>query len=205
MQGLFRTVTRVLEVPRAYQLFSNWVAGNGRETYVREYVRPVAGDRILDIGCGPADIVRELPHGVQYLGLDASSQYIDAARARFGDRATFECQAVSPALESRYCGYQIVMANGVLHHLDDTEALDALRLARAALGGNGRFVSLDGCYVPSQAAAARWLLHLDRGRHVRTPEEYLRLAQQVFGSVVHHLRHDLMRIPYTHLIMECSP
>ena len=199
------SITRVLEIPRVYQWFSNWVAGNGRETYVREYVRPAAGDRILDIGCGPADIVRELPQGVEYLGLDASSEYIAAARSRFGDRATFECQAVSPDLAARYSGFQIVMANGVLHHLDDTEALDALRLARAALGGTGRFVSLDGCFVPAQAAAARWLLRLDRGKHVRTPDQYLSLARRAFGNVVPHLRHDLMRIPYTHLIMECSP
>ena len=70
MRGLFRTVTRVLEVPRAYQLFSNWVAGNGRETYVREYVRPVAGDRILDIGCGTQHLPSYLPEDGAVVGLD---------------------------------------------------------------------------------------------------------------------------------------
>jgi hypothetical protein len=49
----------------------------------------------------------------------------------------------------------------------------------------------------------RWLLAKDRGKFVRTREEYLRLALARFSKVESHVRHDLLRIPYTHLIMRC--
>ncbi|HEV8095171.1 MAG TPA: class I SAM-dependent methyltransferase, partial [Burkholderiales bacterium] len=80
---------RVLDFPRVYSWFANCIGGDARSAYTREYVRPVPGQRIVDIGCGPADIVSELPDGVEYVGIDMSPEYIEAARARFGDRATF--------------------------------------------------------------------------------------------------------------------
>jgi hypothetical protein len=77
-------------------------------------------------------------------------------------------------------------------------------LVRRALRPHGRLVPFDGCYVPGQSPIARWFLGKDRGRFVRTREEYARLASATFGNVELNLRHDLLRIPYTHLIMRCS-
>ena len=48
-----------------------------------------------------------------------------------------------------------------------------------------------------------WLLARDRGKFVRTREDYLRLASAHFVKVETHLRHDLLRLPYTHLTMRC--
>lgn len=197
-------IARVLGVPRIYSWFADCIGGDARSAYTREYVRPVAGQRIVDIGCGPADIVSELPDGVEYVGFDMSPQYIDAARARFGDRASFYCQSISSELGVCAGRFDIAMANGVLHHLDDAQALELLTLARASLADGGRLVTLDGCYIPNQPAIARLLLKMDRGKHVRAAEAYVELAGRAFGTVVPHLRQDLLRVPYTHLIMECS-
>lgn len=198
-------IARVLDFPRVYSWFANCIGGDARSVYTREYVRPVPGERIVDIGCGPADIVSELPDGVEYVGIDMSPEYIEAARARFGHRASFYCQSISSEIGVRLAPFDIAMANGVLHHLDDAQALDLLKLARASLTAGGRLVTLDGCYLPSQPAIARWLLKMDRGKHVRALEAYVELARREFGAVVPHLRQDLLRIPYTHLIMECRP
>ena len=47
-----------------------------------------------------------------------------------------------------------------------------------------------------------WLA--DRGKFVRALDNYQRLASACFAKVEPHLRHDLLRLPYTHLIMCCS-
>lgn len=198
-------LTRLLDFPRVYSWFADCIGGDARSSYTREYVRPARGQRIVDIGCGPADIVAELPDGVEYVGIDMSPKYIDAARARFGSRASFHCQSISSELPVGPARFDIAMANGVLHHLDDAQALDLLRVARASLAEGGRFVTLDGCYLPNQSPIARWLLKMDRGKHMRAPEAYVELAEREFGTVVPHVRQDLLRIPYTHLIMECRP
>ena len=77
-------------------------------------------------------------------------------------------------------------------------------IAHTALKPGGALVTLDGCFVPDQSRVARALLKRDRGQFVRTPGEYTRLAASVFPQVESHVCHDLLRIPYTHLIMRCT-
>ena len=194
----------ILAQARVYSLFARIVgATRGRQLYVQGYIRPKAGDRILDIGCGPADILEALPE-VEYHGFDLSPDYIESARKRFGRRGQFHVEAVSAELVKKYAGFDLVLATGVLHHLTDAEATDLFQVARTALKPGGRLVTLDGCFVDGQSAIARHLLHLDRGQFVRQPTEYLRLASKVFNKVESHLTDNLLRIPYTHIIMKCS-
>ena len=91
----------------------------------------------------------------------------------------------------------------MLHHLDDSDALALFELAHTALKEGGRFVTYDGCYIEGQSKIAKFIISQDRGRFVRTKDEYCNLASQIFSNVKQELREDLLRIPYTHLIMEC--
>jgi SAM-dependent methyltransferase len=193
----------ILAAPAAYRLFTRLIAGNCRAVYALEYIRPTAGDRILDIGCGPGDILDYLPE-VRYLGVDLSARYIAAARARFGDRGEFRCQALKDLVIDEPASYDKVLANGVVHHLDDEEAAELFRLARLALKPGGRLITMDGCFVPGQSAVASALLRRDRGEFVRTAEAYIGLAGMAFAAVRASVRHDLLRVPYTHLILECT-
>jgi hypothetical protein len=65
-------------------------------------------------------------------------------------------------------------------------------------------ITNDGCYMPKQSAAKRYLLSRDRGEFVRTQAEYEALAHSWFQNVQSNIREDVLRIPYTHLIMECT-
>jgi cyclopropane fatty-acyl-phospholipid synthase-like methyltransferase len=199
-------LSAILRFPAAYRLFQ-WVvggAGDLRARYVAEYIKPQRGDKVLDIGCGPGDMLPLLP-GVDYVGLDISSEYIEAAKRRFGDRGRFYCTDVGLAeIEHERGQFDLVLATGVLHHLEDERAAQLFELARVALRPGGKLITYDGCYVPEQSKLARWVLSKDRGRFVRSREEYVKLASAYFTRVDHHVRHDLLRIPYTHLIMFCS-
>jgi SAM-dependent methyltransferase len=196
----------VLSLPSVYSLFETAIGAlRGRATVIRESVRPRPCDRILDIGCGPGDVVGFLPPGVRYVGFDDSEAYIHAARRRFGHRAEFYCERVGDKRVENLASFDIVLAFGILHHLDDPEALHLLRLAHDALKPGGRLFTLDGCYAPGQSRVARWLLSRDRGKNVRTEEGYRELAAARFTDVRPVLRHDLFRIPYTILILECRP
>jgi hypothetical protein len=92
----------------------------------------------------------------------------------------------------------------VIHHLDDESALRLLRGAKAALSPSGRFVSVDPAVIPDDRSAARLLVSWDRGDHVRGPAEYKRLAESVFEEVRCEVRRDLLRLPYTHCVLECN-
>jgi SAM-dependent methyltransferase len=195
---------RLLGMPALYSAFSQFIGGNAREIYARDYIRASYGARVLDIGCGPADILGYMPEGVIYTGFDASERYIASARERFGSRGQFFCADLASEPETSLEDFDIVLANGVLHHLDDRQAHGLFEVANSALKAGGRLVTLDGCYVEGQSVIARYLLGKDRGAFVRTESQYRSLAFEVFGNVRTSIRHDLMRIPYTHVIMECG-
>jgi SAM-dependent methyltransferase len=176
----------------------------GREKAAPRIVEILAvksGDRVLDIGCGTADILRYLPRDIDYHGFDVSESYVSAARIRFGARGSFSVQAVTPEAADRLGRFDIVIALGVLHHLTDAEAKALFTVANKILRPGGRVVTCDGALVAGQNPLARLLLRLDRGRYVRTPEEYTSIARRSFPDATARVVHDLLFIPYTHCIV----
>lgn len=192
----------LLALPWVYRLFV-FLLGD-RRRFVEEFVRPQPGMRLLDVGCGPGDVLAHLPEEVEYLGLDLSPAYIRAARQRFGRRGTFLCRSLDRTSAQELGHFDLVLASGLVHHLDDGQARELFRLAGRVLRPHGRLVTLDGCYTPQQSALARYFVSRDRGRYVRSVKGYQELARQVFGEVKTTLLHHYIRLPYTHIVMECS-
>jgi len=194
----------ILKVPQIYNLYQALIGKSSLySTLIQEYVRPEQGDRILEIGCGLGDLNLYLPP-VEYLGFDADPNYIRSAREHFGDRATFVCERVSTKTLKQKNHFDIVIAFGLLHHLNDREALQVFELAAAALKPGGRLITFDGCFLENQSPIARYILSKDRGQNVRTPKGYLAIAAQIFSKITFNIRSDLLRIPYDSIILECT-
>lgn len=200
---MIERIRPILDRPFFYDFYHLLIGANYRSrVLVRDYIRPRPGDRILDLGCGPGRMIRFLPD-CSYVGVDTNESYIISAQKRYSRRGEFICQRVSHQSVQGLGAFDIVLALGLVHHLNDLEAQDLFRAGQAALKPAGRMITNDGCYAPGQSFTERYLLSRDRGRFVRTREQYLELAGGRFSRVTAHLREDLLRIPYTHLIMEC--
>jgi cyclopropane fatty-acyl-phospholipid synthase-like methyltransferase len=193
----------VLSIASVYSAFQSAVGGDCRREYLARYVRPEPGMRVLDIGCGPCDFLSYLDPSIDYTGVDLSAAYIESARKKFGARGRFLNESVSDLTVREPASFDRVMANGLIHHLNDSEVRQLLDIAKRALKPDGCFVSVDGCYVEGQSALARYILSKDRGHHVRQRDQYIALAREVFPEMTADVRHDLLRIPYTHVIMVC--
>jgi SAM-dependent methyltransferase len=157
----------------------------------------------LDLGCGPGELLEYLPADVSYLGVDISPEYVERARQRHGSRARFEL-ADATRFEAERGRFDLVLAFGVLHHLDDNQARAMLAGAARALAPSGRAIAVDPALADGQKRAARMIIRRDRGHHVRDADHYARLAMPSFSRVHAVIRHDLLRIPYTHCILECT-
>lgn len=199
---MIQSIRSVLAIPTAYQFWWNLVGGPAfAKVLVNEYVKPSIGARILEIGWGPGTIVRYLPPS-EYSGFDLSPKYIALAKRRF-PKAHFVCERVSQFSLAKERGFDVVLALAIVHHLEDAEARQLFQIAYDALKPGGKLVTFDGVWTDGQSPAARWLLARDRGEYVRTEREYVEIASQVFSNIRPSVRHDLLRIPYTHLILEC--
>lgn len=196
-------IRAIFSSPIIYSAFQNIMGAHSLRTrFVKEFVRPFPGSTILDIGCGPADILAHLPD-VYYHGFDISDAYIARANKRFGQRGKFYCQELMPSDVEKLPKADIVLALGLLHHLDDAPAIGVLRLASQALKPGGRLLTFDPCFDAGQNPIARFLVGIDRGRNVRTRAEYESIAGKVFKTPRVEVRHRAW-IPYTHCLMECT-
>lgn len=199
-------IRSILSNPSAYNITQAvFGAEAGRRDVASRYLQLRPGVRVLDIGCGTAEILPHLPDQVEYWGFDLSEQYIAAAQARFGDRGHFRCADVGQFVgPDELHDMDLVLASGVLHHLDDPESQSLISIAWNALGVEGRLITIDPTYAPGQSRLSRWVVSRDRGQSVRTPEGYRALAAERFAHVEVSIRHNLLRIPFSHCVMVCT-
>ena len=116
--------------------------------------------RILDVGCGPGWLARTATSlGMSYLGVDPSPPDGDS-RFRRGT-ARDVVGSIGPA--------DIVVLNGVAHHLDDAEFKDATQACVAAKG----LIICDHARDHATSTPSRLMQRLDRGRHVRDLDRLL--------------------------------
>jgi len=203
MSEITSGIRSIFSHPFIYSGFQRLLGAHSfREKFVEEFVRPGDEAVVLDIGCGPADILDCLPNTIQYEGFDISDSYIEKARMRYQDRGSFHCKILTQEDLKQLPKFDIVLALGVLHHMDDGVAQEVLNIACHALKPGGRFVTFDPCLEKGQNPIARLLVKMDRGQNVRTQAGYEALAKSVFESSRVEVRHQAW-IPYTHCFMEC--
>lgn len=194
----------ILSSPQVYNLSQRLVTKPARRRkFVREFIGATPSARILDIGCGTGTFLEDLPAGVGYVGYDMEPRYIEYASRRYKDRGVFHCRRVSEQEVREGEKFDIVLALGILHHLNNEEALQLFGLAAESLKTGGHLVTLDPTYCDGQSRMARYIISRDRGQNVRTPEEYVQLAERAFSRVETEILRKMIKIPYSHFAMKC--
>lgn len=174
-------------LPAAYAAWRHSVLGRVTDALeqdlILELVRPSAGLRILDVGCGDGVLAEELArYGAQVTGVDASEAMVAAARKRaerHGDRISFEV-ARAEALPFETGRFDVVVAITVLCFVEN--AGGALREMSRVLKPDGHLIIGELGRYSSWAAVRRikgWLgSPVWRHARFRTPSQFERLAAE---------------------------
>jgi ubiquinone/menaquinone biosynthesis C-methylase UbiE len=197
ISGVYRLVT----IPSIHKgLMFSLGADNAVTRYVNEFLQPMPGMKMLDVGCGPANILSYLPP-LDYTGIDLNEKHIAYARARYGNRGRFIVGSAADDLKQEGQKFDLINVSALLHHITDTEALSLFASLPRLLKPNGKIVTIDNVWLPKQRIAVRLFNHMDSGTNIRTPEGYLRLLNGIGLDVHTFFLNDLLRIPYDHIIM----
>lgn len=165
--------------------------------FVTTFIKPFPGMRVLDIGCGSANILHHLTE-CEYLGIDHNESYITSARATFGDRGSFKVADVS-TVGLIGANFDRILLLGVLHHLTDDQIRTTALAASQLLAPMGLLIAgFDPVKHRRQHPIARLLATLDRGKYVRTSQAYQALLNESLKIVEAHIAHDYMKVPYSH-------
>jgi len=195
----------LLSNPVIYSRYQDFIGAlEMRKRLVNEFIKPFPGAKIIDIGCGPGTMLGNLPDDIQYTGFDLESKYIEYAKQQYGDRGEFICEGIDEFVNNTPNHFDIVTSIGLLHHLNDKQANKVFCIAKEALVPGGRIITCDPAFVKNQNRITKFIVSLDRGKYVRTPEGYLGTANTVFSDVVSHVVTDMLRIPFTSFVMSCA-
>lgn len=198
-------IQRLLNLPFFYNLFQKIVGeSKAKKTIVNEFIRPFPGAKILDIGCGTGSIRDYLPRNVSYFGVDINSDYIRIAKEKHTVGSEFICADISELndLFPQNPYFDIAIAIGLLHHLDNNETINLLSNLYFLLKKDGFVITFDCVYIENQSKIAKFIISKDRGKHVRTFNQYMNLIDDVYYLKKGYLFNDLLRMPYNHCILK---
>ena len=172
-----------------------------REKIVKKYIKKDKST-VLDIGCGPADILDSLP-SVKYFGYDINSNYINHAKKKYKDRGNFYCKKFTSADIKKLPRFDHVLLFGILHHLNDDEIKNLMKLLKKILKKNGDIITEDPILIEKQNPIAKFIIKKDRGNNVRSKKEYLKIISKYFKKINSKIYHQKF-IPYTWFVMLCK-
>ena len=105
-----------------------------------DLLAPQPGELILDLGCGDGTLTQRIAGtGARVLGLDASQEMVDAARAKGVDAFVADAQALDLEAQAlRYGCFDAAFSNAALHWMLDPDAVASGVFS--VLKPGGRFV-----------------------------------------------------------------
>jgi SAM-dependent methyltransferase len=173
--------------PSAYQRNAGFVAKLGLP--VLELLAPLAGERILDIGCGDGALTVEIARaGATVVGIDSSPEMIASARARGLDARVADAQALDVRGE-----FDAAFTNAALHWMADPPAV--LGGVQRALRAGGRFVGEFGGFgnVAAIVTALRAVLRQRGIAAERIPNWYFP-TPQAFGALLERSGFEVLEL-----------
>ena len=181
----------LLEYPSIYSLSQNLLSV-GEGLFLKKLYRDIFGPSqglVLDVGCGPA-LLTLPPDGI-VIGVDINPLYVKKYVSPNGEGAFCNVGNI-PRKKSKCLGvvstagllpfgsnvFDEVRSDGLLHHLPEETAIEAVKEMLRCTRPAGRVIIIDTAWprYPLLRPVAWLLRKLDRGRWTRTEDELLKIA-----------------------------
>ncbi len=123
-------------------------------------------EKIIDIGCGTGEFSEFFPKE-SYIGIDLDKKYITYAQEKY-KKDFKQADALHLPFVDHFFDRAIIV--GMLHHLDDTQAIGALKEAKRVLKKGGRLLVMED--TKTDFLPTRLLQEIDQGKFIRTSDTW---------------------------------
>ena len=185
-----------------YSFFQKIMSGTSFRKRIINKLITKSNIKVLDIGCGPAEILDFLME-VDYFGYDINPNYINYAKKKYKKKGKFFCKKFTNKDIKKLPKFDHVLLFGILHHLNDKEVNDLLRLTKKVLKKEGNIITEDPILIDRQNIFSRFIIKMDRGSNVRNKKEYTNLIKKFFKKINSKIYHQTF-VPYTWFVMNCK-
>ncbi len=189
--------------PLVYKIIQKIMSGTSlRKKIIKANIKK-KNLNILDIGCGPAEVIDYIP-GCKYYGYDIDKRSIEYAKKKYSNKNYhFFCKKFHNKEIKKLPMFDFVILFGILHHLNNKQANNVLALCKKKMKKNSKLLTEDPIFVNNQNFVARFLISKDRGNNVRKEKEYLKLLKLHFKNLKSKVSHQFF-IPYTWFTTICK-
>lgn len=160
---------RLLAIPWVYDNVRPLMVGGLDLRILAEFCGISENDRVFDLGCGTAQLLQHLKCS-HYLGVDLDPSALARAYRFSGPHTRFHSGADWEA-SYRDLRPTVALMIGVVHHVPDNEFREIADRLWTQADSLRRIVTIDVSYFEGMLIN-NLMSRLDRGRHVRKPEEY---------------------------------
>jgi 2-polyprenyl-3-methyl-5-hydroxy-6-metoxy-1,4-benzoquinol methylase len=197
-------IYRLLRFSFVYDFIQRAIGSNkALDFLVSEHIRAFPGAAVLDIGAGTGSISHHLGP-ISYLGIEPNARYVSDFNSQSKSERVRLVQGTTDSVTVEPESFDIVTILAVLHHVPDSHARQILGFAERAIRPNGRIVLLDPVLHAGQHVVSRFLAERDRGRYVRDRASYEALFSSTSLHTTFEIRTDLMKIPYSHILVQAT-
>ena len=189
--------------PLIYKIIQGVMSGTSfRNSIIKKNITK-SNLKILDIGCGPAQIIEHLPQ-CDYYGYDIDQRSIQYAKKKYYQKNFhFYCKKFNKTELKKLPKFDFIIFFGILHHLSNKEVYEILKLCKKIMKKNSKLLTEDPILLENQNVIAKFLIKKDRGLNVRDKQEYINLLKKHFKKIKNKVTHQYF-IPYTWFTTVCS-
>lgn len=194
-------LAQVFDNAKLYEIFQFAIGRRGTQELIRdEILKPDQINNVLDFGCG-IGYHSELFKSAHYLGIEPIESCITVANKKYASsRVEFRLGDQISLKSLPGNSFDLVIAIGVLHHIDGNIFAEFIQEAYRLLKPGGRLTTFDPVFHSEQSVISEWVVKQDRGGWVRTEGEYLETIAKTFREVIEtKIYSNLLRIPYDHI------
>jgi SAM-dependent methyltransferase len=199
-------IEKVMDIPIVYQAFQNFVYTTKSQETIDNLLSLGNNSSVLDFGCGTG-IYSEKFLDSFYIGIDPLDSCIARAKSKYGETQSRKFLVGDETILSIFIDrkFDLILAMGVLHHMEDRKASVFLSEAIRLLKSNGVLVCLEPLYFEGQSKISRFMVSRDRGKYARNEPGYKRLFPSGTQGVVLERKLGLLRIPYDQVAIMYTP